>query len=108
MKLLLNIVHLVSKICFIGIVTFSSFTPILESLPWLSMKIKISDTANKPTIATRKSIPSNKCMFPPVKRVNPVELSTPTIAIPRPIHTEIAAFAWLLEPMPPKVQKAKR
>ena len=74
-------------------VTFSSFTPILESFPWLSMKIKISDTANKPTIATKKSMPSNKCILPPVKRVSPVELSTPIIAIPRPIQTDIAAFA---------------
>ena len=79
----------------------------LESRPWLSININISETANRPTIATRKSTPSKRCMLPPVKRVNPVELSTPIIEIPRPIHTDIAAFAWLFEPIPPKVQKLK-
>ena len=59
-------------------------------------------------MATRKSIPSKRCKLPPVNRVMPVELSTPIMARPSPKQTDIAAFAWFCEPIPPRVQKASR
>ena len=52
--------------CTLGTMTFSSFTPIEEDFPWLSMKKNTSAMANNPTMATRKSIPSIRCKLPPV------------------------------------------
>ena len=102
-----SIVQRVDQISRHGTVTLSSFTPRADPRPWLSMKTNTSDTANKPTMATRKSIPSFRCRLPPVKRVT-LLLSIPIIAIPRPMAEARAALAWFLEAMPPSVENASR
>ena len=91
-----------------GIVILSSLTPMAVLRPWLSMNMKISETANSPTIATRKSTPSIRWISPKVSLGMPVWLSSPIIAIPRPIAAARAAFAWFFEASPPKVQNARR
>ncbi len=85
--------------------TLASF-PSPEPSPRCSRKMNTSDSANSPTIATRKSMPSYRCTSPNEKRGTPVWPSTPIIAIPRPSAAANAALAWLVDDTPPSVAKA--
>ena len=64
-----------------------------------TMKRRISDTANMPTIIEISSTPESRSVTPKVKRGCPAGFSRPMQATSRPSSSEISAFTIDEEPM---------
>ena len=74
--------------------------------------IKISEMANMPIRAMMRSMPAMSLRWPKIKRAVPLMLSTPIVAINRPMHAPMSPLKMLLLDTPamtdrPKTARAK-
>jgi hypothetical protein len=74
-------------------------TAILSGGSRCTMKRRISDTANMPTIIGIRLMPPVNSVLPKVKRGKPAGLSRPTQAISSPTSSEMLALRTLALPM---------